>query len=112
MALTYAQFGLLASAHGRPAEALYYAVRACALFDDFPDRRSGTGPRDLALLTEALGEAALAATWQRATGQPLPDRVRHALPVLLETLRKAGLGPNRVEPGRSVHATEQRPDQS
>jgi hypothetical protein len=83
MALTYAQLGLLASARDRFEEALDYAVRAHVLFDALSDRRAGDVTRDLARLTGQMGEAALEQSWQRVTGQPLPDPVRAGVAAIL-----------------------------
>jgi hypothetical protein len=79
MGLTYAQPGLLAEARGEPPTALDWAVRCVSLFAEFPHPLTGTGPRDLARLTAELGFPALAASWQRCTGEPLPDEVRRAI---------------------------------
>ena len=76
LALTYSQLGLLAGEQHNPGQALEWAVRCVALFDDVPHPGAGTGPGQLALLTHQLGTAALEARWQQVTGGSLPAAVR------------------------------------
>ncbi len=76
LALTYSQLGLLAGEQHNPGQALEWAVRCVALFDDVPHPGAGTGPGQLALLTHQLGTAALEACWQQVTGDSLPGAVR------------------------------------
>jgi tetratricopeptide (TPR) repeat protein len=73
LALTYSQ---LAEEQHNPGQALEWAVRCIALFDDVPHPGSGTGPCQLALLTHQLGTATLEACWQQVTGGSLPGAVR------------------------------------
>ena len=75
MALTCAQLGLLAEKKENPGQALEWAVRSVALFDDVPHPGSGTGPGQLARLGSQLGTEALEACWRRVTGGSLPDTV-------------------------------------
>ncbi len=81
MANSYGQLGLLAEAAGRAIEALDWMVRCVSLFPEFPHPATGPGPRHLARLTGELGMSELEASWQRCTGQPLPDHIRRALEV-------------------------------
>jgi hypothetical protein len=76
MARTYSQLGLLAEERHNPGQALEWAIRCIALFDDVPHPGSGTGPGQLARLTRQLGIQALETCWQRVTGDPLPGAVR------------------------------------
>ena len=76
LALSYAQLGLLCEARDETAAALDWNTRCIALFPDFPDPQTGTGPSRLVALTIALGMEALEASWLRCTGAPLPDAVR------------------------------------
>ena len=90
-ALTYAQIGLLCEARGQAEDALEWCIRAVALFlPEFPSRQTGTAPRQLSQLTERLGQDVLAATWQRVTGQAVPDNVTQTIPLILEALKKQG----------------------
>jgi hypothetical protein len=86
MALTYAQLGLLAERRGDAAGALDWAVRCVALFEAFPHPSTGTGPPDVARSTRALGFAALASSWQRTTGKPLPAHVKDGVARMIEAL--------------------------
>jgi hypothetical protein len=76
MARSYCQFGLLAAACDKPAEALQWTVRCVALFDEFPHPATGPGPDHLARLTGVLGVGALEACWLKVTGSTLPAAVR------------------------------------
>ncbi len=51
-------------------------MQCVALFPEFPHPSTVPGPHNLALLTKELGMRALEATWQKVTGNPLPDPVR------------------------------------
>ncbi|HLJ98966.1 MAG TPA: tetratricopeptide repeat protein, partial [Streptosporangiaceae bacterium] len=75
-AATLGQLGLLAEMRGDDAAALDWTVRCLALFSEFPHPLTGPGPRHLARLTRQLGFGALEETWQRITGDPLPQAVR------------------------------------
>jgi tetratricopeptide (TPR) repeat protein len=79
MALSYVQLGLLAEAREDAVKALDWMVRCIALFPEFPHPATQSGPRHLVRLTAALGIPALEASWQRCTGQPLPDNIRSAV---------------------------------
>ncbi|MGB8839658.1 MAG: tetratricopeptide repeat protein, partial [Aliidongia sp.] len=76
LALTYAQLGLLCKERNQPEAALDWVIRCNALFPDFPNPQTGTGPGHLVRLTIALGLPALEASWQRCTGGALPDHFR------------------------------------
>ncbi len=76
IALTYCQLGLLAEACGDSPGALAWMVRCVTLFEAFPHPATGPGPKHLVRLTAKLGLDALAASWQRVTGKPLPEDVR------------------------------------
>lgn len=76
MALTYSGLGGIAGARGDAIGALDWTVRGVALFPEFPHPSTGTGPHNLAALTARLGMEALEDSWQRCTGNPLPEAVR------------------------------------
>ena len=76
MALAFDQLGLLAEQRGDVRQALTWAVRCIAVFGEVPHPLTGTGPRDLARFTAALGIGALEETWRRVTGEALPENVR------------------------------------
>jgi tetratricopeptide (TPR) repeat protein len=84
MALSYGQLGLLTEDCGDKAAALGWMVRCVALFPEFPHPSTGPGPQILAGLTAELGMRALEASWQRCTGEPLPDEVRGWVAARLE----------------------------
>jgi tetratricopeptide (TPR) repeat protein len=75
MARSYGQLGLLAEAKGQDLEALQWTIRCVALFDEFPHRATGPGPRHLARLTAQLGIESLERCWQQVTDKPLPQPV-------------------------------------
>jgi hypothetical protein len=79
MALTLGQLGLLAEQRGNKVEALDWTIRCVALFDEFPHPMTGPGPLHLVRLTVELGLPALAESWRRCTGKPLPPHVRSAV---------------------------------
>jgi len=79
MALTCAQLGLLYEDRAQAALALEWYIRGVSLFTEFPSPLTGTGPAALARLTGLLGIPALEDSWQRVTGQPLPDAIRNHL---------------------------------
>ena len=79
MAMTYGQLGLLAEDRQQPRQALDWMIRCVTLFDQFPHPATGPGPSHLARLTRGLGMPALEQTWQRVTGQPVPQPVRDYL---------------------------------
>jgi tetratricopeptide (TPR) repeat protein len=79
MALTYAQLGRLAEARAQDRLALQWNIRCVTLFGQFPSPLTGSGPIALARLTRQLGMPALEETWQRITGQPVPQAVRDYL---------------------------------
>ncbi len=81
LAMSYGQLGLLAEAASRASEALDWMVRCVNLFPEFPHPATGPGPHHLARLTSELGMSELEASWQRCTGQSLPDPIRRALEV-------------------------------
>jgi tetratricopeptide (TPR) repeat protein len=76
MARSYGQLGLLAEQRGQPRQTLDWVVRCVALFDQFPHPATIPAPSHLARLTAQLGVGALDASWQQATGRPLPEVVR------------------------------------
>jgi len=76
MAVTYAQFGLLAEAREQPLLALEWNIRCVTLFDQFPSPLTGSGPAALVWLTRQLGQPAMQAAWQQITGQSVPQAVR------------------------------------
>jgi len=86
MASTYAQLGLLCEKRQNHATALDWNVRCVALFEQFPHPQTGTGPRQLTLLTAELGMTALASSWTRQTGQSLPQHVRSAVEQMIKQL--------------------------
>ena len=83
MAKTLACLGRLSGAAGNHDTALSYAIRACAPFDDFPNRHS-TAPEDLARLSRTLGREAVAAAWLEVTGHALPRRIADAFDALAD----------------------------
>lgn len=84
MAKTYGQLGLLAEARQDAAGAMDWTVRCVRLFAEFPHPSTGPAPAHLARLSAALGMDALAASWQRGTGQPLPEAVRQGVQRLID----------------------------
>ncbi|MCP4664648.1 MAG: tetratricopeptide repeat protein [bacterium] len=76
MAFSYGTLGLLAAAQGNLHAALDWTIRCIALFPQFPHPATGPGPSHLARLAALLGIGTLAASWQRVTGEPLPEAVR------------------------------------
>ncbi len=76
MALTYGQLGLLSEAKGNRNAALDWMIRSVALFPQFPHPATGPVSSHLARLASQLGIETLAASWQRVTGNPLPEAVR------------------------------------
>ena len=76
MALSYAENSRLAGARGDFASALDWTIRCVALFTEFPHPMTNPGPDHLVRLTAHLGVPALEASWQRVTGEPLPENVR------------------------------------
>jgi tetratricopeptide (TPR) repeat protein len=75
-AMTYGQLGLLAEDRRQPLQALEWTVRCVTLFEQFPHPATGPGPSHLARLVGQFGMPALEDTWQRVTGQPVPQPVR------------------------------------
>jgi hypothetical protein len=55
---------------------LDWTVRCVTLFPEFPHPATGPAPQHLARLTASLGVAALEASWQRCTGNALPEQIR------------------------------------
>ena len=76
MAFTYGQLGLLSEVQGNIDAALDWTICCVALFPQFPHPSTGPGPSQLAHLASQLGIETLAASWQRVTGDPLPEAVR------------------------------------
>ncbi len=87
MAKTLANMGLLSTAAGNPSAALRYAVRACAPFDEFPNRHS-TAPLDLARLWRSLGKDTVGAAWQEITGKALSAEIAVALDQFADAMAK------------------------
>jgi tetratricopeptide (TPR) repeat protein len=76
IAVSYGALGLLAEERGHVGEAMEWMVRCATLFEQFPHRDTGPGPRHLRRLTGRAGIAALEETWHTVTGNPLPPAVR------------------------------------
>ena len=73
--VTLALRGLLAEEQDRINEAFGYAIRAVALFEEFPHRLSGSAPAQLARLTSQHGDTALRDAWTATTGNQIPADV-------------------------------------
>ncbi len=73
--VTLALRGLLAEEQDRINEAFGYAIRAVALFEEFPHRSSGSAPAQLARLTSQHGDTALRDAWTATTGNQIPADV-------------------------------------
>jgi hypothetical protein len=86
LALTYAQLGLLTE-QADPISALDWAIRCVALFDSFPHPSTGSGPEQLARVTQMLGVPALEEAWQRVTGQSLPVNMRTGVERMIRSAR-------------------------
>lgn len=86
LAMTYAQLGVLTATQGDNVRALDWTARCVALFPEFPHPATGSGLWNLAVLTAELGMAALEASWQHCTGEPLPEEVRGWVAARLEEL--------------------------
>ena len=76
LVLSYGMLAMLAEDCKSPLQALFFLIRAIALFPDFPHPLTRSAPAHLARLTASLGMPALEATWQQVTGHPLPPNVR------------------------------------
>ncbi|WP_371653313.1 MULTISPECIES: tetratricopeptide repeat protein [unclassified Streptomyces] len=76
IAFTCAQLGSLATEQNQPDKSLAWAVRCVWQFAEIPHPETGDGPRNLRLLTQALGMPALEQAWHSVTGTPLPTAVR------------------------------------
>ncbi len=87
MAKSHAILGKLKAAQGDQAAALAFAIKACVLFEDFPNRHS-TAPLQLARFWQTLGQAPVAEAWKKETGQPLPQSIAEALPMIAAELAK------------------------
>ena len=79
MALIYGQLGLLSEIRKDIATGLDWMVRSIALLSEFPHPATRPVLPHLVRLTKMLGVPALEASWQRATGTPLPDHIRSAV---------------------------------
>ena len=87
MVKTLAQLGNLKAARGNQVAALAFAIKACAPFEDFPNRHS-SAPLDLAHFWQTLGPTAVAEAWQKETGQPLPQSIAEAVTAMAAELAK------------------------
>lgn len=66
-----------AFAQGDLRKTLEMLIRCVAVFDEFPHPSAGEGPPRLAVIAQHLGMDVLEQAWQRATGEPLPAKVRN-----------------------------------
>jgi tetratricopeptide (TPR) repeat protein len=87
VARTLANLGKLKGAAGDLKSALFYAIRACAPFDEFPNLHS-SAPLDLANHWRSLGRETVTEAWQEVTGRTLPADVAAALDELADQIAR------------------------